>query len=98
MTPSAEEVFQEQTKDSPRLLHILNGDSVRMTLEKSDVPGTLGVWADALHEGPVPADLSPEQFREVHARFWAAQECGETRETAMDMHRRWDKSLASFSE
>ena len=100
MSQSADEVFQEQLNppESSRLLHILNGDSVRRTLERSEVPGTFGVWADALHEGPVPAGLSPEQFRDVRSRFWAGQAWGMTYEMAMDMHRRWDESLASFSK
>ena len=60
--------------------------------------GTFGVWADVLHEGPVPSGLSLEQFREVRARFHADRDHTETYEAALDYHRRWDDGLASFPE
>ena len=98
MSSPLEELFQEQTPGPSRLLHILNGDCVRKTLEQSSVPGTLSVWADVLHEGPVPGGLPPEKLREVRARFFAAAGYGVTYETAAERHRRWDEGLASFAE
>lgn len=97
---SVDEVFQEQLHppQSSRLLHLLNGDSVRGTLEKSEVPGTFSVWADALHEGPVPAGLSPAQLQDVRSRFWAAHSVEVPYEMAMEIHKRWDDGLASFSK
>ena len=91
-----DDVFQEQAQ--PRLLHILNGDCTREVIERSSVPGTFSVWADVLHEGPVPSGLSLEQFREVRARFHADRDHTETYEAALDYHRRWDDGLASFPE
>jgi hypothetical protein len=49
------------------VLHVLNGDSTRMTLARSGVPGELAVWADVLHDGPTPAKLSAEEFRQARA-------------------------------
>lgn len=54
-----------------RTLHIVNGDSVRMTLEAAAVPGDISVQADALHEGPVPAGMSGEDMRRVRAQALA---------------------------
>jgi RNA polymerase sigma factor (sigma-70 family) len=95
MSQSTEEVFQEQLQEPPRLLHLHNGDCACGVLEKSDVPGTNRVWADVLHEGPVPAGLAPDQFRDVRARFVASQGW-ETYERAMERYRSWDESLESF--
>jgi hypothetical protein len=90
-------VLVEQNQTFPRLLHILNGDSVRMTIENSAVPGKFSVWADALHEGPVPGGLSPEQFRQVRSTFWAANDWRSPNEEQTGMLERWDNGLASFS-
>jgi hypothetical protein len=36
------------------MLHVLNGDSARMGIERSDIPGAFVVWPDILYEGPTP--------------------------------------------
>lgn len=82
---------------APRMLHVLNGDSTRYLIERSEIPGTPAVWADVLHEGPVPADLDDELFRQVRARYiastgWASYE------EAIEQHRRWDARLETFPE
>jgi hypothetical protein len=97
MSQSIEEVFREQPPEPVRLLHIHNGDCTRETLERSNVPGVNRVWADVLHEGPVPGSLSPGEIREVRARFVAAQGW-ETYELAVARYRAWDEGLASFQE
>ncbi|MGH7547914.1 MAG: DUF1835 domain-containing protein [Gemmatimonadales bacterium] len=87
---------------SPRLLHLLNGDCTADQLRRSDVPGTLAVWADVLHEGPVPGeDATPEQWREVRARFitdpgyWGA-EGSTTYDEALRRYRDWDGALERY--
>jgi len=51
------------------MLHVLNGDATRWKLERSDVPGTFAMWADALHEGPVPGEeATPEDWRQTRLR------------------------------
>jgi hypothetical protein len=48
----------------------MNGSSICPIFEKADLPGVMTVYADALHEGPVPYGLSDEQMREVRAATW----------------------------
>ena len=50
------------------MLHVANGTSVTDTLALTDIPGTLSIWADPLHDGPVPAGLSDEELVEVRSR------------------------------
>src|SRR5690606_13791257 len=91
-----DEVFRERD-ERRRLLHILNGDATRLKRERSGVPGTFAVWADVLHEGPVPADVAGAAFRELRARHHA-QAGYVTYENALAMHERWDRSLESFPD
>jgi len=56
------------------MLHITNGDSAVPGIEATGVGGDVIAWRDALHEGPVPADLDPDELRAVRARFLA--DCG----------------------
>lgn len=95
MSSSIAEVFQEQS--SSRLLHLHNGDHAAEILKQSNVPGTSEVWADVLHEGPVPAHLAPEEMREVRSRFIAAQGWA-SYEQALVINERWDQSLASYAD
>jgi len=50
-------------------LHVANGSSVTMTLEAAGVPGICSIWADPLHEGPVPGGLSDAELLEVRGRY-----------------------------
>jgi len=85
-------------RPAPRLLHILNGDSTAGLLRRAGVPGTPAVWADVLHDGPVPSlELGSERWREVRARFiaetgWASYE------EALHTHREWDRGVERFAE
>ena len=47
------------------MIHILNGDSVRMSLEQSALPGELVVWGDTLYVGPVPRTEAAATVRDV---------------------------------
>jgi hypothetical protein len=53
-------------------LHVANGTSVTMTLEAAGVPGFCSIWADPLHEGPVPGGLGDAELIEVRRQFLAA--------------------------
>jgi len=53
----------------PRFLHVANGSSVTRTLAEAGVPGLLSIWADPLHDGPVPGGLSDDALLEVRRRF-----------------------------
>ena len=80
---------------SPRFLHVLNGDSVRMTLEHSDVPGAFAVWADVLHEGPVPRDSGTDHWRDVRSKFHAGS--GWSYADAMRLAEAWDARLETYA-
>ena len=41
----------------PPLLHVANGTSTTMTIEAAGIPGVTSIWADPLHNGPVPGGL-----------------------------------------
>jgi hypothetical protein len=72
----------------PKFLHVLNGDCTRIILEQTDLQGETVVWADVLHDGPAPAGLSPDQWREL--RFSPGD--------AMAGLRRADEQLARHAE
>jgi len=73
----------------PRYLHVANGTSVTMTLEAAGVPGLMSIWADPLHDGPVPAGLGDDELREVRGGHLA----GDALDPINDM-RRWRKVIA----
>jgi hypothetical protein len=77
------------------MLHVLNGDSTRLSLEQSSVEGTLAVWADALHDGPVPAGLSDEELTRLRARHHAIQMDRPEKQIAGMAHG-WDAALAGY--
>jgi RNA polymerase sigma factor (sigma-70 family) len=100
-TPVRDSVEEEVLSDrplAPRMLHVLNGDSTRGIMERSDIPGTYTVWADVLHEGPVPGDLDDDQFRAVRTRFLSAMDDWVSAEEGAAMYRAWDERLATFTE
>jgi RNA polymerase sigma factor (sigma-70 family) len=91
------DVFDDTPVAPPRLLHVLNGDVVRMTLERSDVPGAFAPYADTLHEGPVPAATDTAVWRETRARYIAS--CGYTTYSeALRTYEDWDAQIARFGE
>jgi hypothetical protein len=57
-----------------RFLHVANGTSTTATIEQAGIPGTTSIWADALHDGPVPGGLTDEQLLEVRARYIAGSD------------------------
>jgi hypothetical protein len=77
--------------DSPmprsRLLHVANGHSVTGTLETAGVPGLKSVWADPLHDGPVP-DVSDDELLDIRARYLAEPTTESYVETRQGL-RRW---------
>ena len=69
--PAMDDVFREQTIGHSAVLHITDGESVAGTLRESGIPGHVSVYGDLLFEGPAPAGLNANQWREVRARFMA---------------------------
>ena len=54
-------------------LHVANGTSTTMTIEAARIPGAVSIWADPLHDGPVPGGLSDDELLEVRARHLSSQ-------------------------
>jgi hypothetical protein len=48
---------------------VANGTSTTTTMPAAGIPGIYSIWADPLHEGPVPGGLSDEELLDVRARF-----------------------------
>jgi hypothetical protein len=78
------------------MLHVTNGDSVAGSLRLSGVPGVVVVWADVLHEGPVPGRLTDAQMRELRARFHAAEGWASYEDDLRRLEA-WDRQLEAFS-
>jgi hypothetical protein len=55
----------------PRLLHVANGSSTTATIQRAGIPGAVSIWADILHEGPVPA-VSDEELVGIRARYFTS--------------------------
>ena len=57
-------------KSVPEPLHVANGHCTTELIERAGLPGTTSIWADALHDGPVP-DVDDDQLIRVRAEFIA---------------------------
>jgi hypothetical protein len=55
----------------PRYLHVANGHCTTRLIHQAGIPGTSSIWADPLHEGPVPGAISDQQLLEIRARHLA---------------------------
>ena len=91
------DVLDEEVAPSPRFLHVLNGDSVRGTIEQSNVPGAFAPYADILHEGPVSRDTGTDAWRETRAQYIASAGYMPYVE-ALRTAERWDAQLAAFGD
>lgn len=79
------------------VLHVTNGDVAAALLKRSGIDGTVTVWADVLHDGPVPSHLPAKQRREVRARF-ISQSGFISYEEALRQMEGWDEGLESYVE
>lgn len=77
------------------VLHVLNGDATREKLAQANVPGEMTVWADVLHDGPVPGNVSADELRRVRARHLASCGNGDAEEIVQRL-REWDAALDRF--
>ena len=82
-----------------QILHVANGTSVTDTLALTGIPGMRSIWADPLHEGPVPGGLTDDELVDVRTRFLLGTDSpGEDRWNDL---RRWREVIddrASFDE
>jgi len=51
-------------------LHVANGHCTTRLIEAAGLPGRTSIWADALHDGPVP-EVSEDQLVRIRAEFIA---------------------------
>ena len=51
-------------------LHVANGHCTTRLIDAAGLPGRTSIWADALHDGPVP-DVSDDQLVRIRAEFIA---------------------------
>ncbi len=61
----------QRESEASAMLHVTNGDSAGGSLRQASLSGGVVEWRDALHDGPVPAGLSPEALCAVRSRFIA---------------------------
>src|SRR5215471_4821481 len=54
-----------------RFLHVANGTSLTRSIEAAGIRGRLSIWADPLHDGPVPGGMNDAQLLDVRARHLA---------------------------
>ena len=55
----------------PRFLHVANGTSTTATIAAAGIPGATSIWADPLHDGPVPGGLDDDALAAVRAAYHA---------------------------
>jgi hypothetical protein len=54
---------------APVFLHVANGTATTRHFAEAGIPGRTSIWADPLHEGPVPAGVSDEELVRIRSRF-----------------------------
>lgn len=78
------------------MLHITDGESVAGTLRESGIPGEVSIYGDLMYEGPAPAGLNAQAWRDARAGF-IAESGYATREEAARYLKSCDDALAAFS-
>lgn len=79
------------------ILQIADGESVAGALTEAAIPGSVSIYGDLLFEGPSPAGLGDESWRNVRAPFLAAVRF-DTIEEAQRYLRACDDALAAFPQ
>jgi hypothetical protein len=54
-----------------RFLHVANGTCTTQLIQAAGIPGAVSIWADPLHDGPVPGGLTDEELLDVRRRYHA---------------------------
>jgi len=77
-----------------RFLHVANGTSTTATIHAAGLPGRSSIWADELHDGPVPGALSDNALVEVRARHLAGSAGVSPDDTTAELTR-WRAAIAA---
>ena len=78
---------------SRRFLHVANGTCTTRLIEAAGLPGTPSIWADPLHDGPVPGGVDDEALIEIRAQHLAGDD-GAGVNPVNDL-RRWRAAIAA---
>ena len=81
------------------MLHVTNGDSARVLMERSGLPGTFIAWPDVLHEGPTPL-VSGDEWNQLRSRYLASDgfgEPGSSFDEVLREYRERDAALESYA-
>lgn len=78
-------------------MHVVNGDTTADGLRAAGMAGEIVVYADVLHEGPVPADDDLEWWIGVRAHYLASNAWGEEARIAAEVKQRF-QVLESFRD
>jgi len=54
-----------------RFLHVANGTCTTRLIESAGIPGRVSIWADPLHDGPVPGGLTDAELLDLRVRHHA---------------------------
>jgi len=90
-----QEVFEEQvvTPSTPtRFLHVANGTCTTRLIESAGIPGRVSIWADPLHDGPVPGGLTDAELLDVRARYHAGPTESADADPVNDL-RKWREAI-----
>src|SRR5262245_59992884 len=79
------------------MLHITDGESVAGTLRETGLPGVVSTYGDMMFEGPAPAGLDAEEWRDVRARFMATAGYGSAVE-AQQYLKACEDTLAAYPQ
>ena len=79
------------------MLHITDGESVAGTLRESGIPGVVSTCGDMMYEGPAPAGLNPQAWRDTRARFMAEADYA-TLEEARQYLQACENTLAAYRQ
>ncbi len=78
-----------------KFLHVANGTSTTMTIEAARIPGAVSIWADPLHDGPVPGNLTDDGLVEVRARHLADPDDATSLSDTIDGLHAWRRVIAA---
>ena len=76
-------------------LHVANGTSTTMTIEAAGLPGAASIWADPLHDGPVPGNLTDDGLVQVRARHLSDPHDISSLQETIEGLRSWRRVIAA---
>ena len=78
---------------APRFLHIANGTATTDLIARAGIAGDTSIWADPLHEGPVPRTASESDLLDTRARY-LSNAAGEPFDEVRSWFASWHAAIA----